>query len=30
MDVRTSIATGRPMLLGLETAEKNFGLVMQL
>lgn len=29
MDVRTSIETGRPMLLGLGTAEKNSGLVMQ-
>lgn len=30
MDVRTSIVTGRPMLLGLETAKRNFGLVMKL
>lgn len=29
MDVRTSIETGKPMLLGLGTAEKNSGLVIK-
>lgn len=29
MDVRISIETGRLMLLDLEIAEKNSGLVMQ-
>lgn len=29
MDVRISTETGKPMLLGLGTAERNSGLVMQ-